>query len=187
MKVTAKARAVLPYLVALFLLLAIPCNAATSSFTETLKAAEQGDAEAQNNLGRMYAKGQGVTQNDTEAVKWFRKAANQGFANAQNNLGVRYATGRGVTQDERKAIEWYRKAADQGYTMAQYNLGLMYATGRGVTQNYSEAYMWTSLAAAKGHEAAKSNLEAIKTHMTSKQIAKAQKRIAPWKPTSALQ
>lgn len=44
--------------------------------------AEQGDASAQYKLGRMYANGEGVPRNDTEAVNWFRKAAEQGLADA---------------------------------------------------------------------------------------------------------
>jgi hypothetical protein len=55
------------------------------------KAADQGNAEAQHNLGVMYFKGQGVTQDYAEAVKWFRKAANQGDAEAQKNLADLYA------------------------------------------------------------------------------------------------
>jgi uncharacterized protein len=39
-------------------------------------------------LGWMYADGRGVTQDDGQAVSWFRKAAEQGDAVAQNNLGV---------------------------------------------------------------------------------------------------
>ena len=62
------------------------------------KAAERGSAEAQNNLGLMYALGRGVAQDDAEAVKWFRKAAKQGYAPAQNNLGAMRRQGRGVTK-----------------------------------------------------------------------------------------
>ena len=40
--------------------------------------AEQGDAEAQFNLGVMYANGEGVPQDYAEAVKWYPKAAEQG-------------------------------------------------------------------------------------------------------------
>ena len=46
----------------------------------------------------MYDNGRGVPQDDTEAVKWYRKAAEQGHAEAQNNLGVMYLNGRGVPQ-----------------------------------------------------------------------------------------
>ena len=43
-------------------------------------AAEQGDAQAQNNLGLMYDAGQGVPQVNAEALKWYRLAAEQGDA-----------------------------------------------------------------------------------------------------------
>jgi hypothetical protein len=58
--------------------------------------AEQGRAFAQYNLGLMYAEGQGVRQDDAEAVKWYRLAAVQGVAFAQYNLGLMYAEGQGV-------------------------------------------------------------------------------------------
>ena len=55
---------------------------------EALRArAEKGDVDAQNNLGEMYAKGQGVPLDYVEAVSWFRKAADGGYARAQFNLG----------------------------------------------------------------------------------------------------
>ena len=52
------------------------------------KAADQGNAEAQNNLGVMCESGHGVPQDYAQAVVWYRKAADQGFAPAQYNLGV---------------------------------------------------------------------------------------------------
>ena len=48
--------------------------------------AERGVAQAQNNLGLMYANGQGVPQDDAEAVKWFRLAAEQGDVYTQHKL-----------------------------------------------------------------------------------------------------
>ena len=86
--------------------------------------AEQGDADAQFILGYMYNKGEGVAENDAEAVKWYRKAADQGYAEAQNNLGAMYDKGYGVAENDAEAAKWYRKAADQGHADAQYNLGL---------------------------------------------------------------
>ena len=50
------------------------------------KAAEQGDADAQFNLGLMYHNGQGVPQDHAEAARWSRKAAEQRDAEAQNIL-----------------------------------------------------------------------------------------------------
>ncbi len=59
------------------------------------RAAEQGYANAQSNLGYMYDAGKGVTQDYKEAVRWFRKAVEQGYANAQSNLGYMYYAGKG--------------------------------------------------------------------------------------------
>ena len=56
------------------------------------KAANGGDAVAQNNLGIMYRYGMGVTKDSVEAAKWFRRAADQGLAQAQealSGLGLR--------------------------------------------------------------------------------------------------
>ena len=78
------------------------------------KAAEQGFAEAQYNLGVMYANGQGVRQDYTQAVQWYRKAAEQGLAEAQYNLGVMYAKGEGVRQNYKIAKGWFGKACDNG-------------------------------------------------------------------------
>ncbi|MEZ8274090.1 tetratricopeptide repeat protein, partial [Vibrio splendidus] len=64
----------------------------------------------------------GVSQDDKEAVSWYRKAAEQGYARAQNNLGIMYDEGRGVSQGDKEAVYWYRKAAEQGYARAQNNL-----------------------------------------------------------------
>ena len=79
------------------------------------KAAEQGYAEAQTNLGDMYRKGKGVPQDDSEAIKWYLKATEQGHARAQNNLGVMYKNGYGISQDDSEAVKWFRKVAEQGY------------------------------------------------------------------------
>ena len=104
--------------------------------------AEQGDANAQFNLGLMYATGKGVAQDSAEAVKWFRKAAEQGVARAQYNLGHMYETGDGVAQDSGAAVQWFLQAAEQGVARAQYNLGLMCREGRGVPRDYAKAMGW---------------------------------------------
>ena len=81
--------------------------------------AEQGDANSQYQLGRMYDRGQGVAQNYAEAAIWYLKAAEQGYAQAQTNLGILYQNGRGIAQDYGEALKWYRKATDQGLANAQ--------------------------------------------------------------------
>ena len=59
-----------------------------------LPLAEQGNADAQSNLGLMYESGQGVPQDYKEAIKWYRLAAEQGHALAQTITGLMYKTGR---------------------------------------------------------------------------------------------
>lgn len=113
--------------------------------------AEQGDANAQHNLGLMYEYGDGITQNDQQAVYWYTKAAEQGEAHAQNNLGLMYTDGgKGITQNYKQAVYWYTQAAEQGYANAQYNLGVMYANGQGVQRNVSKAKQYYRLACDNG-------------------------------------
>lgn len=125
------------------------------------KAAEQGHAQAQNNLGRLCEETGG--DGYAEAIFWYAKAAEQGYLLAQFNLGVLYELGRGVSQDYERAAAWYRKAADQGYAVAQFNLGGMFRLGRGVRQNYSEAAAWYGKAAEQGLAEAQYNLGALCT------------------------
>ena len=73
--------------------------------------AEQGDADAQSNLGVLYYKGQGVPKDYKEAARWFRKTAEQGYADAQSDLGEMYDEGRGVPKDYVTAYMWFNLAA----------------------------------------------------------------------------
>ena len=121
-------------------------------------AVEQGNAEAQNNLGVMYENGQCVAQDYKEAVRWFKLAAEQGNAQAQDNLGSRYVDGQGVAQDYTEAVKWFKLAAEQGNAQAQDDLGFMYYKGQGVAQDYKEAIRWYKLAAEQGNAEAQNNL-----------------------------
>ena len=122
------------------------------------KAAEQGYAQAQCNLGICYKLGQGVDKDEKKAVEWYAKAAEQGLASAQCNLGVCYDYGQGVDKDEKKAAEWYTKAAEQGYAQAQFNLGVFYNNGTGVAKDEAKAAEWYAKAAEQGFATAQCNL-----------------------------
>jgi len=101
-----------------------------SILAETLHAeADKGNARAQYNLGMMYISGRGVTQDDAQAIAWWRKAAERGDADAEYSLGRMYTGGRGIAKDRDQAVAWYRKAADQGHGGAQEMLNEMEATG----------------------------------------------------------
>ena len=119
-------------------------------FKLTKLRSELGDPSDYLKLARLYENGTGVSQNDSEALEWYRKAAEKGNAEAQLELGKRYFEGRGVSPNEDEAVEWYRKAADKGNTEAQLELGDRYFDGNGVKQKYSEAAKWYLKAAVLG-------------------------------------
>ncbi len=73
--------------------------------------AEQGNANAQFNLGLIYSKGRGVPQDYAEAARWYRRAADQGVAQAQFTLGFMYSKGRAVPRDYAQAHMWFNLAA----------------------------------------------------------------------------
>ena len=73
-------------------------------------------------LARCIARGEGVTRNYAEAVRWYRRAAAQGDARAQANLGVMYAEGHGVPRNYIEAYMWYSLAAAQSNDVAVQDL-----------------------------------------------------------------
>ncbi len=113
-----------------------------TAFYEFQLLAELGNAGAQYNLGYMYANGEGVPEDNSQALFWYRKAAEKGHASAQNNLGIMYDNGQGVPEDNSQAVFWYQKAAEQGNPLAQSNLGNMYARGEGVPEDDNLAVFW---------------------------------------------
>jgi TPR repeat protein len=137
------------------------CTVAADDLQTLRKKAEAGDAISQFNLGLMYDKGEGVAEDDAEAVKWFRKAAEQGHATAQFNLGLMYHNGSGVPKDDVAAVKWYRKAAEQGHAQAQFDLVVPYALGFGLPKDNAEAITWCRKAAEQGHAKAQAYLGRI--------------------------
>jgi TPR repeat protein len=156
---------------ALLLALSLVISACAQDETAEIRmAAKRDDAAAQNDLGLMYAKGEGVPQDDAQAVVWFTKAAEQGYAEAQNNLGRMYSAGRGIVRDESEALDnalankvlghdlgnddvavfWFQKAAEQGHADAQCNLGVMYENAKGVERNLTQAVDWYRKSAEQG-------------------------------------
>jgi len=106
-----------------------------------LNLADKGMAEAQINLGMMFERGQGVSQDFKEAIRWYRLAADQGLIKAQDKLnsllkksakaqinfglGMRFESGKGVPKDFEEATRRYRLAADLGLIKAQEKLNLL--------------------------------------------------------------
>ncbi len=116
--------------------------------------AEQGDPAAQVNLGIAYAKGNQVSVDKTEAVKWYRKAAEHGYAPGIWNLAFMYIRGEGVNQSDEKARELFQQAADLHFAPAEYDLGMMNLYGMAGKRDRSAALMWIRRAAGQGYKEA---------------------------------
>ena len=119
-------------------------------YQAVIKMAEQGQARAQNILGRMYFTGEGVPKDETQSVIWFRKSAESGHPLGQFNYGQDLELGHGVPKDLTEALKWYRKAAEQGQGQAQFKLGWFYREGIGVSKDYALAIKWLELSAKQG-------------------------------------
>jgi TPR repeat protein len=144
-------------------------------FEDWLEASVQGSPSAQSELGSLYWRGQGVTKDYREAVKWYHKAAAQGDAYALYSLGFAYLHGRGVTTDFRvtarvPASRWYRMAAVQGFAPAQYEYGMLlkepgsHFGAPDVHGSSKEAFSWIKKAASQGHKQAEKTLVEITSY-----------------------
>jgi TPR repeat protein len=126
---------------------------------KAIAAANDGDEEAQVELGNGYFRGQpGLPKDYAEAAQWYRKAAEQGNSAGQEHLATMYRYGRGVPQDFAEALKWFHKAADAGDAEGQNNLAFLYLNGFGGKTNYLEALGWFSKSADQGSSAAQVNL-----------------------------
>ena len=105
-----------------------------------LQLANQGDAEAQYQLGVIYGRGNAAApEDDVEAAKWYRKAAEQGHEAAQARTALMYAYACGVARDDAEAARWFKRNADQGVPGSMFHLGRLYLAGRGVPKDVAEA------------------------------------------------
>jgi len=119
-----------------------------------LKAAEEGMAAAQNNLGAMYIDGRGTAPDPVQSARWYRAAAEQGFAVSQYNLALLYANGKGVARDNTEMAKWMEKAALSGLASAQAQYGQFLLNGLGVKADPIEAARWFLFAANQRHAGA---------------------------------
>ena len=138
--------------------------------------AEQGNARAQLELGNMYASGQGLARDESEAADWFFLAAEQrnvaallrltdiakeGNSVARSRLGLLAQRGSSraqmsislaaMSENPDVAYAWMRRAAEQNHSWAQAGLGVAYHSGMGGMKEDKEAAVaWTRKAAEQG-------------------------------------
>lgn len=156
------------------ILMAILSTASAAETDDLLAKATAGDAAAQYGIGEKYAKGDGVSKNMEEAVKWLTKSAEQGNADAQMSLGALFVSGRGVPKNSTEAAKWYRLAAEQGRPAAQIQMSRMYLAGAGVVKDDVEAAKWASLAQAQGEGQANRILVLVRSRMTAEETARSE-------------
>jgi TPR repeat protein len=115
---------------------------------ELQRLAEQGDTEAQYELGTYYEK----EKNLLEACKWFEEAAERNHVDSQFKLGFfcRWGDEDGFSADVEKGRFWLTQAADQGHSLAQFHLGNLYNS----EQRFEEAAKWLEKSALQGEERA---------------------------------
>ena len=156
-----------------------------TALTEWRPLAEEGNAEAQFNLGALYDEGEGVQEDYAEAAKWYRLAAEQGNAEAQSNLGALYDEGDGVRQDYAEAAKWYRLAAEQGHAAgSDQSRRFVRTRAMAYQQGYAEAVKWCQLAADQGDAGAQYNLGGLydEGEMVSSKTMQKPRSGAAWRP-----
>lgn len=117
-------------------------------------AAEQGEADAQFNLGRLYG----------------------------SEVDGGYKKGRAAPANDVEALKWYQRSAEQGHTQAQVKLAQLYAKGVGkVARDEVQAYKWMSLAASSGEPTAEKLLATYAAQMKPEQVQQAQSLAQKWK------
>ena len=94
------------------------------------KSSDQGNGNAENELGLLYLTGKGVAKDVDKAKALFEKAAEKGIDGAIHNMGVLYLSGQGVAKDPKKAMEYFEKAAKKNNKDSQYVLGMLFQKGR---------------------------------------------------------
>lgn len=141
-------------------------------FKKVLAQADNGNAESQYKLGKMYTEGAGVSIDHTRATEAFKSAAEQGYAKAEYKLGLQYYEGIGVNQNRKTAYRWFRAAAKQNHPAAQYYLGKMYASGSGVKQNYTTSLEWLTKSVDGGFNQARGEMIDVSEKMKMKKVEK---------------
>ena len=110
-----------------------------------LKAAESGDAGAENQIGYFYMEGVGVSADSERAFHWFQLSSASGLAIAKVNLGVAYLRGFGVRPDPLMARQLFREAVEKGVGEGAAYLAVMDQSGLGHSVDRVSAERWLEM------------------------------------------
>jgi uncharacterized protein len=153
-----------------------------AALKEWTESAEQGDADAQYNLGCLLLRGEGTSPDRARAGEWFRKAADQDELDSTTWLFT--TGGDSLTEEGRKAffskklppskrfhltfvaelangtlMRWPCSTDEKNGAETQFQIGLMYDTGKmGLPQDDKQAAEWYRKAAERDFAAAQTKL-----------------------------
>ena len=160
-------------------------NNQLESGVELIRAsANQDQPAALYRLAKLYETGQGVGKDATTARQLTERAARGGNRIAMHDLALYHAEGRGgVDVNMPTAAKWFEKAAQRGVVDSQFNLGVLFESGQGLPQDMESALVWYSIGGAQGDQMAAGRVGVLRKTLTADQIARADKRIASFKPS----
>ena len=153
------------------------------------KAAAQGYAPAEFQMGQLYDFGFGVAQDDREALELVPQGRRARQRRRRSGRSAT-STGRDAASPPTRRRPRAGTAAPPTATISARNINSveMYFDGTGVPRDYASAYLWFSLAAGQAplDDNRKGLLELrniAAARMTPEQVAEAARRVAAWKPT----
>lgn len=94
-------------------------------FYWTLRAADNGEVNAKNEIAYMYNKGLGCEKSHSRALYWYHKAAQRNSPLAEYRLGEMYELGIGIAANLKEAKSWYKKSARHGFRPASRRLKII--------------------------------------------------------------
>lgn len=144
------------------------------------RAALEGSAEAQFELGLLFEYGRDVNQDDSIAADWYEMAAAQQFSNAQYRLAILFDNGWGIEADQKKAFTLYESAAQNGHELAQHDVAIMYFEGAGVNKNPLQAYKWLRIAVLSGSALMQKHLNIVALELSPHEIKVAENLANEW-------
>ena len=109
--------------------------------------AEQGNAYAMADMGKMYAQGIFVDADQTTAQEWYEKALKAMLVvedrkentYLEYRIGKMYQYGLGTEENLPEAANWFEMASGKEHKYALYSLGMLYLHGKGVEQDEEKA------------------------------------------------
>ena len=105
------------------------------------KSAEEGYDSGMCALAWCYHDGEGVQEDQEQAMAWYQKAYElhgDAAGDAANGIGLIYHGQKNYV----KQVEWYKKSAEEGYDWGMSNLGMCYRDGAGVQEDQEQAIAW---------------------------------------------